>query len=58
MQNLIEPQTVGTAAVLTYDDWLQRKVDASRTALADGTNRPILPEEWAVIRAAKKAQLA
>jgi hypothetical protein len=41
---------------LSHTEWLQDKVDAARTGLADGTNRRIPGDEWAGIRAAKKAQ--
>jgi hypothetical protein len=41
---------------LSHTEWLQDKVDAARTGLADGTNRRIAGGEWAGIRAAKKAQ--
>lgn len=42
---------------LSHTDWLQRKVDGARAGLADGTNAQYTPEQWASIRAAKRAQL-
>jgi hypothetical protein len=41
---------------LSHTEWLQDKVDAARAGLADGTNGRIAGDEWAGIRAAKKAQ--
>lgn len=41
---------------LSHTDWLQKKVQASRDGLANGTNRKIESDEWAKIRAAKRAQ--
>ncbi len=40
---------------LSYAQWLKREVQAARAGLADGTNRRFTPDEWAAIRAAKKA---
>ncbi|KAF1065564.1 hypothetical protein DX980_00335 (plasmid) [Burkholderia gladioli] len=41
---------------LSYGDWLQRKVDGARAGLADGSNTQYTTEQWASIRAAKRAQ--
>lgn len=43
-------------AALSHSEWLEGKVNASRTGLADGTNKRIAPEEWAKVRAAKQGQ--
>ncbi len=34
-----------------YDKWFRAKVQASIDGLADGSNKPYTPEEWAVRRA-------
>lgn len=41
-----------------YDDWLRTKVAASLAGLEAGTNRQIAPDDWAAIRAAKRASAA
>lgn len=43
-------------AALSHTDWLERKVNASRAGLADGTNQRIAPEEWEKVRTAKQKQ--
>jgi hypothetical protein len=40
---------------LAYDQWLSREVQSARAGLADGSNHRFTPDEWAAIRAAKKA---
>jgi len=40
---------------LSHSDWLQQKVEAARAGLEDGSNQRIAPEDWAKVRAAKKA---
>ncbi|MEO8408157.1 MAG: hypothetical protein ABI476_06975 [Oxalobacteraceae bacterium] len=63
-----QPMTTGTKrpdtarrlkdahAALSHSEWLEQKVAASRTGLADGTNQRIASEEWLKIRAAKQEQ--
>jgi|APTNR8051073442_1049403.scaffolds.fasta_scaffold40035_1 hypothetical protein len=41
-----------------YDDWLRTKVTSSREGIENGTNRLIEPDEWADIRARKRARAA
>ena len=46
---------------VAYRNWLEGKVNATRTALADGSKKRIAPKDWDEIRAAKlkqKQQLA
>lgn len=38
-----------------HDDWFRTKVAASLQGVADGTNGQIAPDEWAQIRARKRA---
>jgi hypothetical protein len=38
-----------------YNDWLKVKISRSLDGLANGTNQIIEPEEWAKMRAAKRA---
>lgn len=40
---------------LSYAQWLKREVQSARDGLEDGSNRRFTTDEWAVIRAAKKA---
>lgn len=40
----------------SHGDWLELKVQASRTGLEDGSNKRIAPDEWANVRTTKKAQ--
>jgi hypothetical protein len=42
--------------LLTHDDWVTNKVEISLTGLRDGSNRIFSAEEWAAIRASKKAR--
>jgi hypothetical protein len=39
-----------------YDDWFRAKVAASLEGVANGTNRQIAPDEWAMVRAAKQVR--
>lgn len=41
-----------------YDDWLRTKVAVSLAGIEQGTNRRIEPDEWAQIRAGKRARAA
>ena len=41
---------------VAYRDWLEGKINATRTALADGTKKCISPKDWNDIRAAKLKQ--
>lgn len=41
-----------------YDDWLRTKVAVSLATIEQGTNRIIEPDEWAQIRAGKRARAA
>ena len=41
-----------------YADWLRTKVTSSREGIENGTNRLIEPDEWADIRARKRARAA
>lgn len=43
-------------AALSHNEWLQKKVEASRAGLADGSNKRIAPDDWENIRVAKRAQ--
>jgi hypothetical protein len=43
-------------AALSQTEWAQLKVQASRDALAQGSNKLIAPEAWDAIRAAKQQQ--
>lgn len=43
-------------AALSRSEWLQQKVQASRTGLADGSNKRIAPDEWAKVRAKRNGQ--
>ena len=43
-------------AAAAYRTWLEDKVNASRTGLADGSNKVLTAKEWADIRAAKRKQ--
>lgn len=43
-------------AALSHSEWVQQKVDASRSGLADGSNNLIAADQWESIRAGKKAQ--
>lgn len=52
------PDTNTTEPDLDYDAWLAQKVQVSRAGLANGSNQRFTPDEWAAIRAAKKAARA
>ncbi len=41
-----------------HDDWLRAKVASSLAGIEAGSNRLIDPEDWAAIRAAKRARAA
>jgi hypothetical protein len=41
---------------LSHTEWLQRKVDAARAGLENGTNKRITSDEWEAIRATKERQ--
>lgn len=43
---------------VTYRDWLESRVDASRAGLIDGVNQGTLEKEWERVRAAKLKQRA
>lgn len=44
-----------TLRLSTHDEWVARKVEASLAGLKDGSNKVFSAEDWAAIRAAKKA---
>lgn len=44
-----------TLRLSKHDEWMVRKVEASVASLKDGSNRVFSAEDWAAIRAAKKA---
>jgi hypothetical protein len=43
-------------AALSYNEWLEAKVDIVRAGLASGDNRRFSDEEWEAVRAAKIAR--
>lgn len=50
----ISKRLIDAHAALSHSEWVQQKVNASLTSLANGTNKVIASEEWEKIRASKK----